>query len=837
VTTAATSDILTALRTFCPDGAATELRAFDVTGRPVRAVFASTDLDAAARRAEQWGRDGRNVYLTINPLAVALAEIQAAAKDEDVTEIRWLPLDTDPVRPADTAATDSERQAAQDVMDGVLCDLEAAGVRVATLTESGNGFQAFAPICQPNNPEGRALVKRTLDALARLHGTATAHVDTKVGNPSRIMRLPGTMNRKGPNTPERPHRLARIIQSGPWDADTAAKNTEALRRWLPTVEPQQPEPRPEPPRVYRQAEGDAQTRYAARALENESAAVRAAANGERNDRLNRAAYSIGQLVGAGRLDRDQAESELLDAALAVGLPEYEARRTIRSGFEAGVKEPRDVSHVGNVRDPGPSANGTGHAADRSAPESHLTDAGNAQRLARLHGRDIRYCHLFEKWYTFDGARWRLDDTGAVVAMGKSVAVEMLAEANRQMEELASVGDLSPEDRAKMLDRANKLARWALKTESAARLHSMVDLARSEPGIPIQPADLDRHPWLLNCVNGTLDLQTGRLREHRREDYLTRLCPTRYDPAARAPTWDRFVAAVLNKDTALVGFLQRLLGYCLTGSVQEQILAIFHGVGANGKSTLLSTVQDVLGPDFSVKVEPELLLAARGERHPTELATLFGRRLVVCSETGESARLNEARVKDLTGGEKISARRMREDFWEFLPTYKLVMGTNHRPLVRGTDHGIWRRLRLVPFEVIFWDPDKGEQGPEELCQDKQLKDKLVAEREGILAWAVRGCLDWQRHGLSVPKSVCDATVQYRDGQDVLGQFLGECCQLNGDCRAKASDLYDRFKHWSDAMGEYVVSQRRFGEMLSSRGYERSVSNGTWYKGLRLKDETE
>jgi putative DNA primase/helicase len=387
-----------------------------------------------------------------------------------------------------------------------------------------------------------------------------------------------------------------------------------------------------------------------------------------------------------------------------------------------------------------------------------------------------------------------------------------------------------------LQQTQRILRWAVECESAARINAMLDLARSEPGIPVLPEDVDRDPWLFIVANGTLDLRTGELRQHRREDLLTMLCPTPYRPDAPCPTWERFPGAVFpddegEPDRQLITFVQRTFGRCLTGDVSEQILPIFWGGGANGKSTLVNAVLETLGGDYAMKANADLLMASRGERHPTELAQLFGMRLVVASETHQGRRLNEALVKDLTGGEPIRARRMREDFWEFPPTHKTILITNHRPRVTGTDEGIWRRLRLVPFTATFWDPNDPGKDPAQLPQshrqDKQLGQKLAAEREGILAWLVRGCRDWRRDGLTLPGQVKVATAEYRSGEDMVAQWIAECC-LTGcdDYRRRASDLLANYRQWCERTGEEPVGQKSFGEALLGRGFHCYTSNGVW-----------
>jgi putative DNA primase/helicase len=418
--------------------------------------------------------------------------------------------------------------------------------------------------------------------------------------------------------------------------------------------------------------------------------------------------------------------------------------------------------------------------------------------------------------------------------------------------------MSQNEKKAKLDAAAAVMKWCLTSEFAPRVNAALDLARSEPGVAIVPEEMDCNAWLFNCSNGTLDLKTGRLREHRREDYITKLCSVAFDPQATCPTWERFLWSVFRvalregqveeertqATRGMIEFVQRLSGRFLTGDVGEQFLPIFWGIGANGKSTFVNALLEVLGHDYGMKANPDLLMASRGERHPTELAQLFGMRLVVASETHQGRRLNEALVKDLTGGEPIRARRMKEDFWQFLPTHKLILLTNHRPTVVGTDEGIWRRLALVPFENVFWNPDdprlQGKNLPPELRQDKHLGDKLRAEYPGILAWMVRGCLDWQRDGLAMPERVRVATSEYREGEDVLQRWFEDRCLVDqGDTslRRKGSELYANYRHWCEQTGETPLSRNDWGSAMTERGFERLLSNGTWYLGIALNHPEE
>lgn len=354
---------------------------------------------------------------------------------------------------------------------------------------------------------------------------------------------------------------------------------------------------------------------------------------------------------------------------------------------------------------------------------------------------------------------------------------------------------------------------------------MVSLARSEPGIPVRPHELDRDPYLFNAANGTLSLQTGNLLPHRREDLLTKLSPVKLDEVASCPTWEFFLARIMGDKEPLIRYLQRAIGYSLSGDVSEQVFAFLYGVGANGKTTLINTVLSLAG-DYGRQAPPELLLAKRGEAHPTERADLVGARFVSCSETEGGRRLAEVLVKSITGGDRQIARRMRENFFEFDATHHVWLSGNHKPTVKGTDLAIWRRIHLVPFNVTI---------PEEE-QDKHLAERLREELPGILRWAVEGCLDWQAEGLAPPEEVTAATAQYRQEMDVLGDFLEERCILDEREATPAAKLYDEYQNWCERAGEKSAGTRGFGLALGERGFARKKSNGNiWWHGLRLASE--
>lgn len=448
--------------------------------------------------------------------------------------------------------------------------------------------------------------------------------------------------------------------------------------------------------------------------------------------------------------------------------------------------------------------------------SGRTDTANAARIVGRFGEDIRWVGAWDKWLIWDGQRWRIDQSLQIESRAKEIAADLWKEIGAA----ASGGGIDH-------DTLRAMYSFAKTSSSANGIRNMVALARSEPGVPIGLEALDSDPLLLNVQNGTIDLRTGKLREHRRDDFLTKLAPVAFDSAATCPRWKEFLRRIFDGNKDLIGYMQRLVGYCLTGQTEEHILPFLYGMGANGKSTLVETGLKVLGSDYSMKAPPDLLMAKRGESHPTERADLFGKRLVACIETEDGRRMAEALVKELTGGDRVRARRMREDFWEFTPTHHVWLAGNYKPTITGTDYGIWRRIKLIPFNVVIPDAE----------QDKKLPAKLADELSGILNWALEGCLEWQRSGMQEPEVVRAATKEYSDEMDEVGQFIEQYCELGQDFMAPATELYEEFGKQTGSK----ISQRRFGQALARRGFESGrITSGVHkakhgWKGLRLRSD--
>ncbi len=429
----------------------------------------------------------------------------------------------------------------------------------------------------------------------------------------------------------------------------------------------------------------------------------------------------------------------------------------------------------------------------------ITDLGISRRFVERHGEDLRFVRTFGTWFIWDGARWRPDDTGEVLDRCAKVARDVTLDAEKG-------GDA-------------KVQAAARRQEQAPRLLGALQISAADRRVAVRAEDLDRDPWLLNCTNGVVELRTGKLRPHAREDLITRLVPHAFRPDAKCERWLKFLSEVTAERTELVDFLRRFIGYCLTAETREHALVLAVGPGGNGKSVYVETLVLLLGPDFATPAPPGLLLVQKGERHPTELMDLRARRLVVASELPKGATFSEERVKWLTGGDSLKGRGMRENFTTFAPTHKLIVCANHMPRVRDNSAGFWRRLRVAPFDVSF-----------EGREDKTLAVTLRAEIEGILACAVRDCLVWQRDGLGSPVVVKRATSNYRGEEDVVGRFLQEELTARATEEQSLNTIFGRFKVWCEQEGESAArTATAFGRDLAEhRWTKRHTEKGNVWR---------
>lgn len=525
----------------------------------------------------------------------------------------------------------------------------------------------------------------------------------------------------------------------------------------------------------------------------------------------------------------------------------------------------DGSHAGGVGVSGDGVglsggSGTGAAAvgPHALPRAlfECTDLANANRFVQRHRGGLLVCA--GQWYAWTGTHWSVDE-GETWRRAARLSEFIRADAKLVLDAAAAMPDdddgESGEDdaghargrgrpkkakgpKARMLDRGLKLMAWAERSEDKHRIDAAVGLAKRMLDVP--PTMLDADPWALNCINGTVDLRTGMLRPHRREDYLSKLAGAPYVVGAVSERWERFLGDIVSTDVA--AYLQRWFGYCATGDVSEQIVAILWGRGGNGKSTVIDVVKAAMG-GYAGTAAPGMLMASKGDRQSTGVADLMGQRLVIADESQRDAALDEEFVKFATGGSDIKARKLYADFAEFRPTHKFSLATNYRPQVRGQDFGIWRRLHLITFCAKYGTADEVAAGVAERVKDPGLRAALLADLSGVLGWVVRGAALWAKNGLNPPAEVAQAVKDYRSSQDRIAQFINEEGRVGANENTEVGVLYARYSAWCHENGERALSKRNLISEVERalpffEKYEKTVREGeknkfrTYIRGLSI-----
>jgi putative DNA primase/helicase len=443
--------------------------------------------------------------------------------------------------------------------------------------------------------------------------------------------------------------------------------------------------------------------------------------------------------------------------------------------------------------------------DMLPPE--YSDDSLARVFTHAYAGTFRYVASWGRWLQWDGARWAHDES---LRSFHAVRLVLREQANEVLQR--------PELAAK--------ARTIASGISSARTMGNVErIARADPRHAAVSTQFDADPWLLNTPAGIVDLRTGALRPAGMDDYCTKV--TRVAPEGECPTWLRFLSDVTDGNVELQQYLQRVAGYCLTGSTREHALFFFYGTGRNGKGTFLNMLEWIMG-DYSRVAPMTTFTESKNERHTTELAFLMGARIVTSQETDEGKRWDETRIKSITGGDPITARFMRQDDFTFTPQFKLMISGNHKPGLRNVDEAMRARLHLVPFTITV-PPEK---------RDPQLAEKLRAEAGGILRWMIEGCREWNRIRLQPPRAVKEATDEYFGAQDVVGQWLAEECEVLPGNRAHPGELYNSFTRYCASVGEYSMPQKRWLDALELKGVRKIKSNGVRYlHGLRLMPRRE
>jgi putative DNA primase/helicase len=751
-----------------------------------------------AQVAAKWD-DRANLYVTLNPVNPALLsraasriaeKAESTTSDADIVRRRWLFIDIDPVRPAGISSTEAERQAAREVLDQVVSFLSGMGWPEGITAMSGNGWYLLYPIDLPNDALSLELVRGVLNGLAARFNTETVHIDTTVCNAARIAGLIGSRKVKGDSLPERPHRRSRL-ESIP------EQLIPVPERRLAQVAVKKPQPETPSQNIAPVAHaGSPSLEEVLRAHGIEYRAQPADSSGITWYHVRKCPFH-------------EDECRPFECGVGQKLPDGPfAGKCFHADAEAkGWREWKEALGITTEA----------RLRQRSGPTCDLnsfplTDAGNAELFAHLYGHQIRYDHARGRWLLWEHHRWAPDSDGEVYRLAKEAARTRYLAATE-------ISDL---------DLRKKTAEFAVRSEFRQKLEACLALAQNEHPIADAGENWDAEPYLLGVANGVVDLRTGELRPGKPEDRITMRIPVDYDPRAECPRWEHFLHQVFQCDTELIGFVQRATGYSLTGSVREQVLFLCHGSGANGKSVLLSTLRHLAG-DYAMNIPFTVLELQQRPSMTNDLAAMSGKRLVTSSETNESTRLNEARIKAFTGGDPITARFLYSESFTFQPVAKFWLAVNHLPQVRDDSHGFWRRVRVLPFRQRFSGQDA----------DPDLVQKLYAELPGILAWAVQGMLNWQVVGLAPPDAVMVATEAYREENDELSAFVTERCVVDNTVRVEPGKLFSEYQQWAEAQGiplRQRLGLRTFGTRMKDR-FAVALSNGKkYYLGVGLKENS-
>ena len=437
----------------------------------------------------------------------------------------------------------------------------------------------------------------------------------------------------------------------------------------------------------------------------------------------------------------------------------------------------------------------------------FTDSTNAMRLVKEHGRDIRYNAAWRKWVVWNGKYWEMDEGGVLI---HEKGLEMVRNIYDELKKTA--------DYRERID----IEKAAMMSESVRRRKAFVEAATWISALRIRTDELDYNPWLLNVKNGTVDILSGEFREHRQEDMITKIANVDYDPTADCPMWKKFVREIMDYKAEIVKFVQTAAGWSLSGDISEQTMFILYGTGANGKTTFLNTIMYLLG-DYAIATPTETFMKKSGDNYSNDVARLRGTRFVTTTEVEQGRRLSEPLIKKITGNDEMTARFLYGEFFNFSPTFKIFMATNHKPVIKGTDHGIWRRIKLVPFTTRI---------PEE-NQDKHLELKLREEASGILNWLLEGIANWKQERLQTPKAVLFATDEYRGEMDVIGNFIKEKCGQEKEMTITIKKLYKAYSEWCEENHEHPVSERFFTLRLKEMGFEQGrTSTERFWVGVGL-----
>lgn len=450
---------------------------------------------------------------------------------------------------------------------------------------------------------------------------------------------------------------------------------------------------------------------------------------------------------------------------------------------------------------------------------NFSDVGNAERLVAIHGKNIKFNPLQQKWMLWSGKHWQVDE---------SLQIERLAKDIVKRVQRAGINLTTNDEEYKpVLEKyKKKIESFVLKSEGDQRIKAMLNQSKSQNNVMMVHTDEDI--FALNVFNGTLDLKTGEVRSHYRNDNITKLINIEFDSSNDCPNWLSFLDRIFLGDKELIDYIQKTIGYSLTGSMTEQCFYMCYGGGANGKSTFLNTIQRILG-DYADTLKGSSLMVKRNDDGARgDLAKLKGKRFVIASELNDGQTFDESLIKALTGGDIVPVRYLYGEEFPLIPQFKLWIGTNEKPKVKGTNLGIWRRVRLIPFHYTFKDEEK----------DPDFYEKFIEpELPAILNWAVEGCLKWQKEGIEIPQKVMMAVEEYQTEMDSIGRFIEECCIVGEDYIAKGSLLYNEYVKWCTENREHELTNVKFAQKLKEKGYTKTrLNSGVQYIGIGISDDS-
>ncbi|MBO4857917.1 MAG: hypothetical protein J5527_05335 [Treponema sp.] len=445
-----------------------------------------------------------------------------------------------------------------------------------------------------------------------------------------------------------------------------------------------------------------------------------------------------------------------------------------------------------------------------AGELQFTDRTNKILFLNVYGDSIRYCYNLKKFLIWNGTCWEFDNDGVVRQLVFDFSPKMYR------------AGLFMDDEQMQIEYEKNV----LRMESVQKMNYLYNYLQAAKEINIKPSELDLDRYLFNAEKKTIKLKNGEAYEPKQDDLLTKKSLFVYDKEAKCPIWEMFLMQIFNNDLDLIHFVQKAFGYTLSGDVSEQCMFILFGSGANGKSTLLNVIQNLFG-DYAVSTITDTFMKKNSEQ-TNDLARLKNARLVIASEAEENKPMSESLIKQITGGDKISARFLYGEYFDFFPTFKIFMATNHKPKISGGDNGIWRRIKLIPFTISI---------PEEK-RDRHLTEKLMEENSGILNWLLEGFRMWEKEGLHEPDSVREANEEYRFDMDIVENFITDCLDIDASLQERVlnGELFETFRKWCEKNNETVLSQRKFTSKLKEKNYEQFPSNGSrWWRGFSIKNE--